>query len=182
LVGFLEFGGRYGHMGAWPYQLYITEFCPYSNDESENQKKHDLYAQYMVDLKQDKKDIQATIDQWISAIKSADVDALKITYSPDSPFYMSLMETSGQVYVKQNKMDITINNMDIFIQGRSATVNVLDAVVNPPRYFTPTGNVQVVGDGLYKLRSIALVKISGEWKIVEYHYSPDYQIPSTSIN
>jgi hypothetical protein len=75
-------------------------------------------------------------------------------------------------------VDITIDSMSIIVQGGNARVNILDAVVKPDRYFTPTGNVQVKGDGLYRFRSMDFVKNGERWEINDYDYSPEYLLPS----
>jgi hypothetical protein len=178
LIGFLEFGGGYGHMGGWPYRFYITEYYPYSNNEQENKKVHDLFASYISTLGQDDKAIRSIIARWTSALKTGDTEEMMKVYSPGNQRYKSLLTTAGQDYVKNNKMDINIKDMSIIIQRDSARVNILEATVSPDKYFTPTGNVRVIGDGLYKLRSIDLVKYNNEWKINNFDYSPVYEPPS----
>jgi hypothetical protein len=177
IIGFLELGGGFGHGGGWPYRLYITELYPYGSQE-ENQKAHDVFAGFVNSIGQDDQAIRSIITQWATALRSADIEALKKVYSSDSPRLRSLMDTNGQEYVKNNKMDINIKDLKIYIQGGTARVNIIEVTVFPDKYFTPTGNVKVIGDGLYKLRSIDLVKSGSDWKIKNYDYSPEYELPS----
>ena len=174
-TGYLEFRG-----GLW-FTLYITEIYPRTNDPQANDNNHKLFAGYIDALAQDEKDIRAVISLWTAALKSGSVEKLKGTYSPDSSRYQSLFNASGADYVMNNKMDISILEMSIIIQGTNAYIKPIDVTVKPDKYFTPTGNLQVVGDGLYKLRTISLVKYNGEWKISNFDYSPLYVLPSISI-
>ncbi len=177
-IGFLEFSGGYGHMGGWPYNFYIAEAYPYSTVESENEAAHRDFADYILSSGNDNQQIREVLNQWISAMKSGDIEGLKNIYHPDVAAYRVLSYKGVKEQLKANPMDITINDMVLVIQGDTARMNIRDASVKPDKYFTPTGNVRIKGDGLYVLRSISFKKYGADWKLSEFDYSPDYELPA----
>jgi hypothetical protein len=129
-------------------------------------------------LGQDDQSIRAVIAQWALALKTGDIAKMQEVYSPASHFYQSLSESFAQDYYQNNKINFDIKNMAITVQGSGARVKILEVTVIPDKYFTPTGNVRVIGDGLYQLRSIDLVKNANAWKINDFDYSPEYELPA----
>ena len=179
-IGYLEFGGRYGHMGGWSDNLFITEIYPYTTDDLQKAKYRMLYKNYVKAVSLDKQAIKTVIDQWVSAIKTGDVEGLKKVYHTGSVLYQSLLTQRGAEYAKTNIMDIAIRDMDIGIAGANASARINDATIKPER----PGSSVPGGTGIFKLRSISLSKDNDRWKITEYSYTPDppsMTIPRSTI-
>jgi hypothetical protein len=156
-VGIFEYGGHYGHLGGWQFQLLITEVYPYTSDQQQEAGYYKLYQDYITILAQAKKDIKSVINQWICAMKSSNIKELEEVYYPDRGSYQYL------------PLDITINDSRIIVENIDAKVDIYDATVKPERYAEP----QSGGIGIYKLDYIGLQKYRGQWKIIEIYYMPD---------
>jgi ligand-binding sensor domain-containing protein len=168
-VGYLELIGYLVHLDRWQFALFITEVYPYVSSEKQKTSYRKLYESYLNVAAQDKQDIKSVIDQWISARRSGNIEELKEIYPPDSGFYEYLLTEKGQEDIKNNTIDVTINDSSIKVENINATVRIYDATVKPERYSEPYSG----GIGIYKLRYIKLQKYGTQWKIIEIFYAPD---------
>jgi len=177
-VGYLEFEGNYGHLGSWPFQLFIVEVYPYTVDGRQRETYRDIYKKYLDSLAKDKTEIRNVFRQWIFAMQTKDVNKYRDVLHKNSQRYRLTRDEEIEAGLRQTNMsDITIINvekMPIFVEGQSARADVDDTVVTP-FYRNDTGKMIKLMGEIDKVRSYkcqietVIFKRDGDsWKIFDY--------------
>lgn len=160
-VGYLESKGCYGEHGSWRFQLFIVEIYPYPIDDQQKAFYKETYKNYLDSLERNRTEIRDVVNQWISAMKSDDIEKLRNVLHTENAEYRFVFDEELRQMMKRHYLDTSIEDISIGVDGEKATAYVRRAAARP------LGNLYRKIQDIVALEQIHLKKDGIVWKILD---------------